>query len=125
MTEPERMRVRDVMSSPVGTISPGASVQEAARQMQAKDRSALLVRSSPAGIITTTDIMELVANGGDAEATAVEEIMTADVETVTPDLHLDEAAAMMTTYDIKHLPVEDDDYVGMLSSSDMTALLSS
>lgn len=125
MTEPERMLVRDVMSSPVGTISPGASVQEAARQMQAKDRSALLVRSSPAGIITTTDIMELVANGGDAEATAVEEIMTPDVETVTPELHLDEAAAMMTTYDIKHLPVEDDDYVGMLSSSDMTALLSS
>lgn len=123
MTEPERMRVRDVMSSPVGTISPEASVQEAARQMQAKDRSALLVRSSPAGIITTTDIMELVANGGDAETTAVAEIMTADVETVTPDLHLDEAAAMMTTYDIKHLPVEDGDYVGMLSSSDMTAVL--
>lgn len=124
MTEPERLRVRDVMSSPVGTISPGASVQEAARQMQAKDRSALLVRASPAGIITTTDIMELVANGGDAEATAVEEVMTAAVETVTPDLHLDEAAAMMTTFDIKHLPVVDDDYVGMLSSSDMTAVLS-
>ncbi len=92
--------------------------------MQAKDRSALLVRSSPAGIVTTTDIMELVANGGDAETTTVEEIMTADVETVTPDLHLDEAAAMMTTFDIKHLPVEDGDYVGMLSSSDMTAVLS-
>lgn len=92
--------------------------------MQAKDRSALLVRSSPAGIITTTDIMELVADGGDAATTTVEEIMTAAVETVTPDLHLDEAAAMMTNYGIKHLPVEDDDFVGMLSSSDMTALLS-
>ena len=124
MNQPERLRVRDVMSSPVGTISPGASVQEAARQMQAKDRSALLVRSSPAGIVTTTDIMELVADGGDAAATTVEEIMTAAIETVTPDLHLDEAAAMMTNYGIKHLPVEDDDYVGMLSSSDMTAVLS-
>ena len=124
MNQPERLRVRDVMSSPVGTISPDATVQEAARQMQAKDRSALLVRSSPAGIVTTTDIMELVANGGDAEATTVEEIMTAAIETVTPDLHLDEAAAMMTNYGIKHLPVEDDDYVGMLSSSDMTAVLS-
>lgn len=124
MTDPERLRVRDVMSSPVGTISPEASVQEAARQMQAKDRSALLVRSSPAGIVTSTDIMELVANGGDAEATAVEEIMTAPIETVTPDLHLDEAAAMMTNFGFKHLPVEDDDYVGMLSSSDLTAVLS-
>ena len=123
MTQPERIRVRDVMSTPVGTISPEASVSEAARQMQAKDRSALLVRASPAGIITSTDIMELVADDGDAAATTVEEIMTAAVETVTPDLHLDEAAAMMTTYGIKHLPVEDDDYVGMLSSSDMTEVL--
>ena len=71
MTKAERIRVRDVMSSPVGSISPSATVQEAARQMQAKDRSALLVRASPAGIITTTDIMELVANGGDPERVAV------------------------------------------------------
>ena len=124
MTDPDRLRVRDVMSSPVGTIAPTATVQEAARQMQARDRSALLVRSNPAGIITSTDVMELVADGGDAAGTNVEEIMTPDVETVTPDLHLDEAAAMMTTYGIKHLPVVDDDYVGMLSSSDMTAVIS-
>jgi CBS domain-containing protein len=30
----------------------------------------------------------------------------------------------MTTYGIKHLPVVDDDYVGMVSSTDITAALS-
>jgi CBS domain-containing protein len=111
------------MSSPVETIAPTASVQKAAQQMQAKDVSALLVRTSTAGIITSTDVVTAVADGNDLSSMEVSEVMTAAIETVTPELDLDEAAAMMTTYDIKHLPVVDDDYIGMLSSSDMTAVL--
>lgn len=124
MSDPHPLRVADVMSSPVVTIAASATVQEAAQQMQAKDVSALLVRSSEAGIITSTDVLAVVADGDDPGTLHVSDVMTAAVETVTPDLHLDEAAAMMTTYGIKHLPVVDDDYVGMLSSSDMTAVLS-
>jgi len=45
--------------------------------------------------------------------------MTEDVETVTPDLLMEEVAAMMTMYGVKHLPVVDDDYVGMISSTDV------
>lgn len=124
MSDPQPLRVADVMSSPVVTIAASATVQEAAQQMQAKNVSALLVRSSEAGIITSTDVLAVVADGDDPGTLHVSDVMTAAVETVTPDLHLDEAAAMMTTYGIKHLPVVDDDYVGMLSSSDMTAVLS-
>jgi len=40
--------------------------------------------------------------------------MTRNVETVTPDLMMEEVAAMMTMYGVKHLPVVDDDYVGMV-----------
>ena len=50
--------------------------------------------------------------------------MTEDVETVTPDLLLEEVAAMMTMYEVKHLPVVDDDYVGMISSTDVAAHVS-
>lgn len=123
MPRQNRLQVGDVMSSPVETIAPTASVQEAAQQMQAKNVSALLVRTSTAGIITSTDVVTAVADGDDLSTMEVSEVMTAAIETVTPDLDLDEAAAMMTTYNIKHLPVVDDDYVGMLSSSDMTAVL--
>jgi CBS domain-containing protein len=123
MPRKNRLQVGDVMSSPVETIAPTASVQEAAQQMQAKDVSALLVRTSTAGIITSTDVVTAVADGNDLSSMEVSEVMTAAIETVTPELDLDEAAAMMTTYDIKHLPVVDDDYIGMLSSSDMTAVL--
>ena len=123
MPSKNRLQVGDVMSSPVETIAPTASVQKAAQQMQAKDVSALLVRTSTAGIITSTDVVTAVADGNDLSSVEVSEVMTAAIETVTPELDLDEAAAMMTTYDIKHLPVVDDDYIGMLSSSDMTAVL--
>lgn len=112
------------MSSPVVTVSATATVQEAARRMRERNVSALLVRSSTTGIITSTDVLEVVADGRDPAALQVAAVMTAPVETVTPELHLDEAAAMMTTFGIKHLPVEADDFVGMLSSSDMAALLS-
>jgi len=50
--------------------------------------------------------------------------MTRNVETVTPDLMMEEVAAMMTMYGVKHLPVVDDDYVGMVSSTDIAEHLS-
>lgn len=124
MTRAEPVLVGDVMSSPVETISPDATVEAAASKMQAKAVSALLVTTSPAGIVTSTDVLDAVADGRDPTTLRVEDVMTASVESVTPDLQLEEAAAMMTNFGIKHLPVVDDDYVGMLSSSDITAYLS-
>jgi CBS domain-containing protein len=124
MDRPETVRVRDVMTSPVHTVSPSATVQEAAKRMHDRDISALLVTSSPVGIITSTDVLAGVAEGLDLASTSVADAMTPDVETVTPDLYLEEAAAMMTTYGIKHLPVVDDDYVGMVSTMDVAAQLS-
>jgi CBS domain-containing protein len=53
----------------------------------------------------------------------VSDVMTGSVETVPPDLRIEEAAAMMTNFGINHLPVVDDDFVGMISSTDITARL--
>jgi CBS domain-containing protein len=50
--------------------------------------------------------------------------MTEAVETVPPGLRLTEAAAMMENLCISHLPVVDDDFVGMVSSTDITAEIS-
>ena len=57
--------------------------------------------------------------------TRVKEIMSTPVETIPPDIHIGEAAAMMTSLGIKHLPVVDQgDYVGMISSTDVAAQMS-
>jgi CBS domain-containing protein len=113
--------VSEVMSTPLETISRSATVREAVEQMRGEDINGLFVPGSNPGIVTTTDVLDVVAAGDDIDGVTVEEVMTAPVERVTTDVEMTEAAAMMTTYGIKHLPVTDDhgDYVGMISSTDL------
>lgn len=117
--------VGEVMSSPLETVSRNATVAEAATKMRELDINGLFVPGSDPGIVTTTDVLDVVAEGGDPTSIAVGDVMTAPVERVTTSIEISEAAAMMTNYGIKHLPVVDNqsDYVGMLSSSDITAEL--
>ncbi|MXV63970.1 CBS domain-containing protein [Natronorubrum sp. JWXQ-INN-674] len=112
------------MSTPLETISKDATVMEAAQRMREQNINALVVPTTPRAIISSTDVLEAVAEGRDVSSLSVSDVMTTDVETVSPDLYMEEVAAMMTTYGIKHLPVVDDDYVGMVSSTDVTAHLS-
>jgi signal-transduction protein with cAMP-binding, CBS, and nucleotidyltransferase domain len=124
MDREDRTRVEDVMSTPLETIAADATVRDAAIRMRDEGISALVVRSSPPSIITSTDVMHTVADGLDPAATSVTEVMTESVESVPPNLLVEEVAAMMLTFGIKHLPVvDDDDYVGMISSTDITAQL--
>ena len=124
MVTPDRRTVRDVMSTPLETISKDATVVEAVQRMREKEINALVVTTTPRGIISSTDVLDAIADGRDVSELQVADVMTSDVETATPDLYMEEVAAMMTTYGIKHLPVVDDDYVGMVSSTDIMALLS-
>ncbi len=124
MDPDDRTRVSEVMSTPLKTIEPDATVRAAATRMHEEDISALVVTASSRAIVTQTDVIGAVAEGRDPESTRVSEVMTEGVETVTPDLLMEEVAAMMTMYGVKHLPVVDDDYVGMVSSTDVTAQLS-
>lgn len=120
--ENEPTRVEAVMSTTVRTIAPGASLRDAAAAMRDHDIHALLVTGAGTGIVTSTDLLDAVARDADLDATTVGDVMTTPVETVTTDLRLGEAAAMMTNFGVKHLPVVDDDgeFVGMVSSSDVT-----
>ncbi|WP_435335935.1 CBS domain-containing protein [Haloarchaeobius sp. TZWWS8] len=121
----ERPTVEDVMSSPLETISPDATVMEATQAMRENEFNALVVAPhTPRAIISSTDVLDAVADGRDISELKVSDVMTTDVETASPDLYMEEVAAMMTAYGIKHLPVVDDDYVGMISSTDVTAHLS-
>ena len=124
MSSFEKPTVEDVMSTPLETISADATVKEAAQRMRAKDISALVVTTTPRAIISSTDVLDGVADGQDVAEMTVADVMTTEVETAAPDLYMEEVAAMMTTYGIKHLPVVDDDYVGMISSTDVTAHMS-
>ncbi|WP_436347581.1 CBS domain-containing protein [Natronorubrum sp. FCH18a] len=124
MSSEDRQTVEDVMSTPLETVSKDATVVEAVQQMRAKNINALVVPTTPRAIVSSTDVLDAVANERNITELTVADVMTTDVETVAPDLYMEEVAAMMTTYGIKHLPVVDDDYVGMVSSTDVTVHLS-
>ncbi len=114
-----------LMSEPIITVSPDLSVREAATKMRTQNINALFVPGAEAGIVTSSDIVAAVAEAADTTEITVGEVMTSPVERVTKSLPLGEAAAMMTTFGIKHLPVVDDDndYVGIISSTDITMAL--
>jgi len=116
--------VRDVMSTPLVTISPDATLVTAAQKMREENIKALLVPTTETGIVTSTDVLDAVARELDPATTTVADVMTASVETVPPEIRLTEAAAMMENFGISHLPVVEDDFVGMISSTDITAQLS-
>ena len=124
MSSRDKATVKDVMSTPLETVSAETTVMEAIQQMREKDINALLVKTTPRAIISSTDVLDAIADGRNVSELQVADVMTTDVETASPDLFMEEVAAMMTTYGIKHLPVVDDDYVGMVSSTDITAYLS-
>jgi len=124
MGSTDRPTVRDVMSTPLETISADATVMEAAQRMRDRNINALVVLTTPRAIVSSTDVIGAVADGKDVTELQVDDVMTTDVETATPDLYMEEVAAMMEMYDIKHLPVVEDDYIGMVSSTDVTAHLS-
>ncbi|MEF8775467.1 MAG: CBS domain-containing protein [Haloarculaceae archaeon] len=125
MTTGTQTQVEAVMSQPIETISQRATVREAATRMREHDFSALLAPGGETGIVTSTDVLGVVADGRDPESVTVADVMTAPVESVTAEMRLGEAAAMMTNYGIKHMPVRDSDgdYVGMISSTDVQEVL--
>ncbi|THE63291.1 CBS domain-containing protein [Salinadaptatus halalkaliphilus] len=114
------------MSTPLETISKAATVQDAAERMRDGEISALVVTTDPPSIVTSTDVLAVAAEGRRSGDVPVTEVMTDSVEIVPPDIYIEEVAAMMTNFGIKHLPVvdSDDEYVGMISSTDVTAQLS-
>lgn len=118
-------RVESVMTTPVETIRADATVREAARTMRDAGFNALLVPGAETGILTSTDVVNAVAEGYDPERHTVADAMTVPVESVTEEMRVGEAAAMMTNYGFNHLPVRDDDgdYVGMVSSTDLRETL--
>ncbi|PSQ16827.1 acyl dehydratase [Halobacteriales archaeon QS_8_69_26] len=118
--------VREVMSADVETVGPGATVADAARSLRETTVGSLVVvdDGEPVGIVAETDLVELMADGGDPESRTVESVMSAPLVTVGPDAELDEAADLLAREDVKKLPVvEDGDLAGIATTTDLSRYL--
>jgi CBS domain-containing protein len=104
-----RKIIPDVVSNQVlVTLSPSATVRQAAQKMAARDVRSVLVttRGKLEGIFTGTDLIKrVVARGLDPDQTRLREVMTARPDSIDPDANALEALRKMHTGRYRHLPV--------------------
>jgi signal-transduction protein with cAMP-binding, CBS, and nucleotidyltransferase domain len=123
------IKVEDVMRSSVITIEGEYSARQAAKMMDFRGVSSLVVMSKKkiSGIVTEKDLCtRVIAKGRNAEKVKVMDIMSQPVIIVRPDMSLENAVQVMLMQGIKKLPVlggeSGEDLVGILSLTDVATL---
>ena len=146
------MQARDVMVSPVITVERIATVRDVAKVLLEKRISAVPVVDNVGkvvGIVTESDLMHRAEAGterpyswwvhflaGDAtiaadyvksHATKVEDVMTPDVVTATPETPLHEIAALLEEHQIRRVPIvnKDGSLVGIISRANLIQVVAS
>jgi len=120
----EQAKVRDAMSTEVIEIPEDATLEAAARKMASARVNSLIVRpegkEDPFGIVTSTDVVDALADGLNLEETRVAQIATAPLVTVTPGVPIEYAARLMKKTNLRHLAVFNGrEVVGVLSAYDI------
>src|SRR6267142_1818617 len=101
------MKVSEIMTKATVTDSPADTLAEAAARMWNAQTGSLLVMEGQnlMGIVTERDLLRAVANGQDPARVTLKDVMRTDVITCGPQTTLREAAKIMGTRWIRHLPV--------------------
>ncbi|MBA7641760.1 Anaerobic nitric oxide reductase transcription regulator NorR [subsurface metagenome] len=116
----DRIKVREIMSAPVESISPNLSVPDAVKIMEDKHikRLPILEKKRLVGIVTQTDLVRVVTFYGRWKD--VEEIMSRDVAGIQSKATIVEAAEVMTRRSISCIVVlEGDEVVGVVTERDL------
>jgi CBS domain-containing protein len=146
------MQARDVMVSPVITVAKISTVRDVAKILLKNRISAVPVVDNVGkvvGIVTESDLMHRAEAGtehpyswwvhflaGDAtiaadyvksHAAKVEDVMTSDVVTATPETPLYEIAALLEEHQIRRVPIvnKDGSLVGIVSRANLIQVVAS
>ncbi|MDI6747713.1 MAG: CBS domain-containing protein [Rhodocyclaceae bacterium] len=111
-------------TKPIATLGPGNTVQDAIDLMMSRDIGAVLIVDGTKliGIFTERDCLHKVtAPGLNPRGIPVQQVMTAKVRFVTPDLEVSQGLALMTERFFRHLPVLDEqqNLLGIVSIGDL------
>lgn len=121
--------VRHAMTEDPKALSADRSAGDAAGLMAQFDVGSIPVvdRDHVVGIVTDRDIVvRVVAKRRDPNQVRLDEIVTKTVETVSPDVELSDARALMERARVRRLPVvKDGRLVGVLSLGDVAVALAS
>ncbi|MFZ7133611.1 MAG: CBS domain-containing protein [Eubacteriales bacterium] len=118
------MKAKNIMTKQIITVKKDDTVSVAAQKMQQTGVGTVAVEDAGKilGIITDRDIVvRNVATNQTASQIKCGDIMTKNVATASPDATVDEVAQIMSTRQIKRVPIVDQNkIVGMIALSDIS-----
>lgn len=116
------MKIREIMTTDVKTVSPTDTVSQAASAMEQLNVGSIPVvdNNKVVGIVTDRDIvLRNVARGQNPDQ-KVSDVMTANITYATPDMDVHSAADIMATHQIRRLPVvENGKLIGIVAIGDL------
>ena len=117
-------KVHEVMTDSPRCVTPETPVSEAARLMKSEDVGSLPILEGQklAGVVTDRDIViRAVAEEKDPRGMPVRQVASRELVTIRPDEDLSEALKLMASYQVRRLPVVDEDnrLVGVLAQADV------
>ena len=117
-TENPKEKLGDFMTTPVKSVDVNATIQEAAKQMDAKNISALITTENGKhiGIVTERDFTRKVVAEGLSLDEPITKIMSTPLYTMDKNQHIFEAVEIMKDKNTRHITVtENDSVVGILT----------
>jgi CBS domain-containing protein len=125
--------VKEIMSTNLETIDVTENAQEAAKKMNDKRISSVLVvdrdkkSKEPIGIVTERDLVIRVCGAGtSSKEVSIQEIMSSPIATIEPQATVETAADLMLSNKVRHLLVVDEQTrmpVGIIAPSDLNKYL--
>lgn len=119
---PQKTCVGDIMSNSVISVDSSISASDAAKMMEDAGVGVVVVfeNNLPVGIVTDRDLAIKITAHSFPVDTPVRRIMSSPLISIDPTSNLWIASDLMSTRNVRKLPVIDDDkVVGMLTTSDL------
>ncbi|AFS81335.1 signal-transduction protein [Candidatus Nitrosopumilus koreensis AR1] len=118
----QKTSVKEIMSNSVLSVDSSVTATDAAKMMEDCGVGSITVleKGTPVGIVTDRDFAIKIAAHAYPIDTPVRRIMSSPLISIEPDSDLWTASDLMSTRNIRKLPVIDDDKViGIITSSDL------
>ncbi len=112
------IKIKNIMTSNVITIAQGSNLMEAARLMNSKSVSSLVVvdNSKPIAIVSENDIIK----GITSKKTKVKDVMSREFKVISPQTKFSEVNAALRAGKIKRFPVvEHEKLTGLVTETDI------
>ena len=115
--------IREVMTQNPECVSGDTTVADAAKLMRDKEFGGVLCMDGDevSGFLTDRDIaVRVVAEGKDPTSTAVSDVATTDLHTLSPDDSVEDAIELVRQHNVRRVPVvENAKPVGIVSIGDL------